>query len=221
LHSATKLSKWYLVALVCRDAIFRKSASFIWHVAPAGYWKALALLDDISGVERLALAKDKTSKSYDTILKGSKLPALKDDPDQLHDDVEPNDDSDDDGNGGDGNVASADPLPIAHAAFVAEQERVAPVMLAPRADGTRPIVHFDGCSHKSGILRGYIRCCHGHPRCFKYQQLNVAGTRKRLVAFLSAWLDKGAHLTHAEHIGPAGVPDEDQVQQHLARVVGG
>jgi hypothetical protein len=68
------------------------------------------------------------------------------------------------------------------------------------------VVNFDNCSHSSGIMRGYVKCPWGHKDCFKYQQVNVAGNRERLIAFLSAWAIMGEGLDREAHSGHDPLP---------------
>ena len=84
----------------------------------------------------------------------------------------------------------------------------------PAAKPVPPVVHFDNCSLPSGIQRGYIICTWpDHDMCKKHMQINVAGSRERLIAYLSAWNLCGEGLPRELHSG--GEPPEHLVEEQL------
>ena len=68
--------------------------------------------------------------------------------------------------------------------------------ISVRVDGHPDVeVHFDRCSHSSGMQRGYIRCLRcgppssgGHPACFRYAQVRKTGGVMYVYLYLSMYL---------------------------------
>ena len=198
--------KAYFACLVCRQAILAKGATSILHNSPTTkYYWLLLHLKDVRRVQALADAGTLTVNACDNLLKdGQCPPEVPDAPLPIRDaDHEaPHDD------------AEADRMPVLLDGHAAEIDRLAPKVLPaiPNQPGLR-VVHFDNCSHASGVMRGFVKCV-WHEKCQRYMQVNVAGTKERLVASLHAWLlagegiaSKEEHARHCVH--------EDVVQKHL------
>lgn len=63
-------------------------------------------------------------------------------------------------------------------------------------------IRWDGCSHSSGVQRGYVACARAdHRACFRYMAVSVVPSRRDLVVNLLAWWYEAQRqpLTRAEH----------------------
>ena len=58
----------------------------------------------------------------------------------------------------------------------------------------------------------------GHAQCFKYQQINIAGTRERLIAFLYAWNLWGEGKSREDHAGQKHNPPDILVDATCLRL---
>ena len=74
------------------------------------------------------------------------------------------------------------------------------------------VVHFDGCTHSSGIQRGYVSCPNlRHPNCFKYRQIDQFADWQECAAWLALWLRDGKHEEiKQDHTDFEPYPDEVQ-----------
>jgi hypothetical protein len=203
-------SKLYFVSLVLRDKIVAKNATSILHNASASYYKCLLSLPDLTEMQALVDISSVDESACTTLLDAggivhvetSEMLAIEDAP-------------------GDHSAHNSDAFsPVLLANAAAELALVQPVTLGIILSGPplAPVVFFDRHSHSSGILRGYTRCIWGHDKCFKYQQVNVAGSRERLVAFLSAWQIFGEGRPRELHTGHD--PPAELVDQQLAHLYG-
>jgi hypothetical protein len=198
-------SKYYFGVLVCRAAVIAKGLTSIWHDGSAAYYRSLLLLPDLRAVKVLMDDKERGVEVYERLLKARGLgeSGRIADLQAIEDPV---------GDGPDGGVLPSEVQVEAHAAL---QASLLPFVLPPFGigfDSASIVVNFDNCSHSSGIMRGYVKCPWGHQNCFKYQQLNVAGSRERLIAFLCAWVIMGEGLDREDHCGQTPSPANVDVQ---------
>jgi hypothetical protein len=198
-------SKYYFGVLVCRAAVIAKGLTSIWHDGSAAYYRSLLLLPDLRAVRVLMDDKERGVEVYERLLKArglgesgriANLQAIEnpvgDEPD-----------------GGD------EPPEVQVEAHALLQASLRPFPLPPIGlgfDMASVVVNFDNCSHSSGIMRGYVKCPWGHRDCFKYQQVNVAGSRERLIAFLCAWVIMGEGLDREDHCGQNPSPANVDLQ---------
>jgi hypothetical protein len=213
LPNILRVTKLYVVCLVLRESIMERNATEILHECNAQYYRALLSLKSAKDAQALLDAVDRSAESFKRLL--GKEGALQDDAPfqalalESRDDAHSDDDSDDENR-----------LPLHLEAYAAQKALLAPHELPViRAASPLPVVvHFDNCSHQSGVLRGYVKCAWGHRGCFKYQQLNVAGTRSRLIAYLHAWNLIGEGMSREEHANArlCPVPEGLVAQQELA-----
>jgi hypothetical protein len=211
------VSKWYLVALLAREDILAKGCARIHHRFPGSYYQALVKLADFTAVAALA-ARDPpgTAREFAALLpktKGGGAPASAD----------AEGESDEEQGDGEGAVAAQSaeaPVPIQFAEGLSAPKGFRDPIPLPGTEHRGPaLVHWDNFSHASGQLRGYVMCSlPGHDRCLKYVQLNVAGTRLRVAAFLAAWLDMGPGYSREAHSGRDVLPDPDAVDAWETRL---
>lgn len=206
LQSVLSGSKSYLLCLVRREEILSKGVCSILHNRDAKYYRLLLGLADLREVQQLLDRAALTPAKCKSLLEDSGVPVEEpEEPLQMLD--APNQEA--------GVLHESAPVQIAlHAA---EQARMRPHVFPPIpiAGTTVPIVYFDGCSHKNGILRGFTKCIWGHEGCHKYQQSNVAGSRERLISFLYAWNLWGEGKTREDHAGNSPPDDIVQAQHDL------
>ena len=186
----------YFAALVMRHAIISKGAVEIRHHMCSAYYKCLVTLDDMRAVQAL-VDRRAAAADFANLLGGGQ--AAEDAPlPMLEDAVDGGGVLDDVADAGDEVAAPPVPLEDRFGGAVAMTSSVP----LPRVGGHANLyVHFDNFTHRSGILRGYVKCCWGHEKCHKYMQLNVAGTKRRLVAFLLAWQQMGSGVGRDDHSG--------------------
>ena len=145
-----------------RHTLLDKGLECIWHDGNAAYYKALVMLDDLSDVQRLMRNKETSVAAFNKLLQdrgmadssSSNRPLALEDLD-----------------GGTAEfVADTDALlPVQIEAHSAMQASLQPMELPPlgAAAHGQVVVHFDNCSHASGVLRGYVKCPWGHEACFQ------------------------------------------------------
>ena len=225
-ESVLRSSKLYWACLLLRSEIFERGAPCIYHTAPTTYYKALLSLrnlevlhpieEDVStggalSVQPLQALMD-IDGNCDPLLEPG--PTGEDDGEDLPPD--PNDcgDCDDDGDG-DGSMPALGqlilPISDSHAALRSS--------LASHYDRlSSTYVHFDNCSHSSGLMRGFVRCQNSsHKNCWKYTQISTRGSRKQTVAVLTAWAVWGLSVTDkADHTGEE--PPQHMIDEVLARL---
>lgn len=177
------VTKWYLCALYLREDIQKRGALTMHHRAPASFFEALCKSKNTLEVQLAlecgthnwsALMDEPTGDSLDLV----DNPVLQQD--LVRAPI---------GNG----IVSLARLRSAQDLYRR------PFTIPPQFVAEFAIIRFDGCSHKSGIPRGYVKCPWGHTACFRYQQLNVAGSRERLIANLVWWASEGEKRSRAEH----------------------
>ena len=193
--------KGYFACLVQRESLCVKGASYILHTAPAKYYAVLLTLENLESFYAVVDNENLTSKICDDHLKLA-------DPGSIVDaDASHSDPSEQLGVSGED---SENAMPVLMDERVAEKELLAP-FVCPEVGGKGiPIVHFDNCSHHSGQLRGWVKCL-WHPRCQKWRQLNVAGSKEALVSYLHAWCLQGAVLSKESHGDPTYVVAENLI----------
>ena len=81
-------------------------------------------------------------------------------------------------------------------------------------------VRFDGCSHSSGLQRGYItcRCSKDHDGCHKYRfTRDFGGDKRKTAAWLMAWnVAAPKYTTRQTHYKYE--PRTDHIQKILDRL---
>ena len=197
-------SKLYFCALVQRDAILCKGATEIFHVAQAKYYRALLTLKSLTAMQ--AAIADAQSPAIDLEPFFSSENVLSAVPRAIEAPEDPEE-----------HAADFEVVPVLTNSYAASQALIQPFVCPPvaSAGNARSVINFDGCSHSSGILRAYIRCCWGHEACFKYRQVNVAGSRERLIAFLFAWQLWGEHRPRDQHTGAGNDPPLRMVDEQF------
>ena len=191
LQSVKNGSRLYFVSLVRRAALASKGLLAISHYGPASYYRALLCVKEPQKVQVALDDQRQPAAVFDEMM--SDAGALDDAPAAAEED----------------DVLMPDLTGIdvqeglsRLSRFVVSQEQLRPFPLPDRGDilPSGVVVNFSPpWSHGSGQLRGFIKCPWGHTDCWKYQQQNVAGSRERLVSFLSAWAVMGAGFDRSEH----------------------
>lgn len=218
-------SRWYMVALLWSDAVWKAGAPSIRHNMPEAYYQALltvpdlkrlAQLDNLDRVRNACWKRCAAAKSLD--------PAFQEcaGADNVLEDM---DDNDDDANGDEERPASAIGMEVAtdtHApkagiellalgASDANAALMQPITISHAGEET--LVRFDGFSHTSGMQRAYTRCKNDkHTACFKYM---TVGSRPKTWAacYLHLWRVAGHSLpTKAAHRDTV-FPTDDEVDR--------
>ena len=199
-------SKYYFACLLMSSTLIERGARCILHTSHAKYYRAMLSLENLHNLQSLVDAANCSSTECDKLL--SQAGQLLDVPENVMLAIE------------DGTVDSStaeESTPVQVAAFAAQQELLSSVTLDRIGTAAaHPIVFFDNCSHSSGILRGYTKCVWGHTACFKYRQLNVAGSKENLVAFMNAWQMIGEGSAREDHSGAD--PPQQLVAAQFARL---
>lgn len=104
----------------------------------------------------------------------------------------------------DGMIVPAMPLPLLPLPDIVLHRDLAPATV--RVAGVN--IKFDGCSHSSGMQRGYAVCrIASHQPCIKYSQVNQHEDWKTCAGWLRAWLDLGCEDDSKEdHLGSEPYP---------------
>ena len=204
LQNVTGGPKPYFACLVRRDAIVAKGATSILHSAPTvQYYWLLLHLKDLRPLQALVDSGELTAARCEEMTSSAPAFPLATETLAIEDGVpvEP---------------PAPLPVPVIMDAHAAEAAMLAPAVLPsiPHKSGAVPVVHFDNCSHQSGVMRGWIKCV-WHPGCQKWRQVNVSGTKARTVAYLHAWLLAGHGISQIEHASL--VVSDDVMLEHLAR----
>jgi hypothetical protein len=205
LQSVSAGPKIYFACLLRRSVLVGKGLLRMSHYGPASFYRALMCHRKPQEVQVALEDEGRSSMIFEKFLEDAGVPAREARP------VEP----------GDHDLplveVGADDVmmgPVQLNQLAVDQAMLQPFVL-PDYGGILPeqvSLHFSPpWSHGSGQLRGFVRCPWGHEHCWKYRQLNVAGSRERLIAFLSAWTIMGAGLERGEHVG--SVPAESMVDQ--------
>ena len=210
-------SKMYFACLVVRESILEKGARQILHNMPASYYKALLCLRKLDLVQALEDEGRLTVAKCNELLKDKSVEKL-------------SIDLDDEAPAPAAILAIEDApsfeqqLPLMIGARDAERALLQPFTLPPIAGAPRQeaVVNFDNCSHASGIMRGYSRCV-WHDRCSKWQQLNVSGSRERLIAYLYAWQIAGGEngMSQEMHVSQFFAPQDTEVDACMRRLFPG
>lgn len=204
-------TKLYLACLYDRATIFGKGASTIHHAGKAPYYKALLTSADTRRVEELM--DQGLFKEVQKIADANTLEDAEDGPLAVED--QPEEES--------VGVEESPPMPM----LVFDDEEKDSVDIDPYTaelpgTGLNVSVHFMWSGKKNKNLRAFARCpVKEHGRCYKYQHVNVSGSREGAIAFLVAWA-RAAPLYPPPTVGPSehqgATPDEADVQEALAEV---
>jgi hypothetical protein len=214
LRSVLSGSKLYFVCLVLRDEIMNRGAEQILHNGSAKYYRLLLNLENLVALRGCAEA-DLPACLLDDLDKDKALhkplcdTSHHNDGDDCDDHESPND-PDIDTVYDHGALAL---LPVQLAAHAAEQS----TLVSYHCPVSNSYVHFDNCSHSSGLLRSYILCS-THANCSKHAQVQTQGTRERAIAYCLAWNEWGKTLGRDQHSGRDKAPPDDIVQEMLLRI---
>ena len=205
LQNITGGTKFYFVCLALRAEILNKGATEILHNAGGSYYRALLFLKDTQPVQALVDAGPVSEESLTALLDEDGATAEP----EFRPLLATEDGEEDEG--------ASEQLPVQLAADAAQRAMMRPFELPPilAASPVPGVVHFDNASHSSGILRGWLRCAWNHPRCFKYQQINVAGSRERLIAFLHTWNLLGEAMSREDHTRMRPPDDAVDAQERI------
>jgi hypothetical protein len=105
-------------------------------------------------------------------------------------------------------------LPVRLSSYAAEQAQLRPFQNSAIAAS---YVHFDNCSHSSGLLRAYT-VCPTHEKCTKHCQVVNQGGRRHAIAFCLAWSEWGKTLPRSAHSGRDKVPPNNLVAEFYAKL---
>lgn len=215
-------SKLYWLCLLLRDEIVARGAPCILHKAPAAYYKALLSLGDLSPFSSLQDMEGGDEAKIGPAL--APVLQLMDDKALLKPllDLHEGDSIDDDAydlNDDNADVAGSDsiqdmtlfPIMDKGLGHRMELESFHDPSISPC------FVHFDHCSHSSGLLRAYIKCPR-HRRCFKYTQVVTQGGRSQAIAFCLGWALWGQQEVPLREDHSGHEPPNHIVQSVLARL---
>jgi hypothetical protein len=215
LQTAVSGTKLYLVCLILREEIIARGAGRILHNGSARYYK---LLLDLENLEPLKDCTEQGSENHSTILELSNKHELHK---PLVDMAIANNidhQGDDEGGEEDANFAASD-ISGSRSFLPVQLQTHASDLASYRCPVTNAYVHFDNCSHSSGLLRAYILCS-THSACTKHTQVCTQGSRLKAIAFCIAWNQWGRTLSKSEHSGRDKTPPPELVQEILERLEG-
>ena len=225
-QAVLRSSKLYWACLILRSEIFARGAPCVYHVAPSTYYKALLTLENLQSLHAIEAEVSKVGKLniqplQDLMSSDHNCKPLVDACDDDGVDGLPPDPQDCDGDDGDDCDGNADPTGASSALVALPVNTIKQQMAVPEScydSISSTYVHFDNCSHSSGLLRGYIKCSNtGHGHCWKYTQVATRGSRKHTIAVLTAWSVWGKSLLDkTDHIRRD--PPEHMVAEVLARL---
>lgn len=197
----------YMKALLLKDHIFQTGFRRILHGMPDSYYKVLLNMDNPQLINEHPDVRALRSAHFEALLNGDGLP----EPATLSlEDIvasenqvlalEDGDPDDDEEHAKKRRRLELPPFPV---------DLVRPPPRFPVAPSQVVVagvtVHFDRCSHSSGLQRGYVRCPRAsHVRCFKYRQLQgFGGDWQTCAAWLAVWATRGQEADskgdHAEY----------------------